>query len=66
MNYLPGGGEFGRGARREVRNPVLLLPAARSILALPVESRRPLGILLRQIADQANDSPRRRRSSSNL
>lgn len=55
MNAMPGGGEFGRGARREVRNPILLLPAAQGILALPVESRRPLGILLRQLADQAND-----------
>jgi len=55
MNFLPGGGEFGRGARREVRNPVLLLPAAQGILALPIDSRRPLGILLRQLADQAND-----------
>ena len=53
MNSLPGGGEFGRGARREVRNPVLLLPAARGILELPIESRRPLGILLRQLSDQA-------------
>lgn len=53
MNALPGGGEFGRGARREVRNPVLLLPASRGILDLPIESRRPLGILLRQLADQA-------------
>lgn len=55
MNVMPGGGQFGRGARREVRNPVLLLPAAQGILALPVESRRPLGILLRQLADQANE-----------
>jgi len=55
MNAMPGGGQFGRGARREVRNPVLLLPAAQGILALPVESRRPLGILLRQLADQANN-----------
>ena len=52
---MPGGGEFGRGAKREVRNPILSLPAARDILALPVDSRRPLGILLRQLADQAND-----------
>jgi len=52
---LPGGGEFGRGARREVRNPVLRLPAARSIAALPVETRRPLGLLLRQLAYQANE-----------
>jgi hypothetical protein len=55
MNALPGGGEFGRGARREVRNPVLLLPAARAILELPIESRRPLGLFLRQLADQANE-----------
>lgn len=52
---LPGGGEFGRGARREVRNPILRLEAARSICALPVETRRPLGILLRQLADQASE-----------
>lgn len=52
---LPGGGEFGRGARREVRNPILRLPAAKSILALPVETRRPLGLLLRELADQAAD-----------
>lgn len=52
---MPGGGQYGRGAKREVRNPVLMLPAARGILALPVEQRRPLGILLRELADQAND-----------
>lgn len=56
---LPGGGEFGRGARREVRNPVLMLPAAKAILNLPIESRRPLGILLRQLADQANEEAKR-------
>ena len=50
---LPGGGEFGRGARRDVRNPVLRLPAARSILMLPIETRRPLGILLRELAVDA-------------
>lgn len=59
MNALPGGGEFGRGARREVRNPVLLLPAAQGILALPIETRRPLGLLLRQLADQANSEAQR-------
>lgn len=52
---LPGGGEFGRGARREVRNPVLALPAAQAILDLPVEHRRPLGLLLRQLAVEANN-----------
>lgn len=51
---LPGGGEFGRGARADVRNPILRLPAAQAVLALPIEARRPLGILLRQLADQAN------------
>jgi hypothetical protein len=56
---LPGGGEFGRGARREVRNPVLRLPSARSILALPIETRRPLGLLLREIAAQAADEAQR-------
>ena len=50
---LPGGGEFGRGARREVRNPILMLPAAKSILDLPIEHRRPLGVLLRQLSQQA-------------
>jgi hypothetical protein len=50
---LPGGGTFGRSARREVRNPVLALPAARAIQALPLEQRRPLGILLRELAVQA-------------
>lgn len=57
----PGGGEFGRGTRADVRNPVLRLAAAQSILALPVETRRPLGILLRQLADQANAEAERSR-----
>ena len=52
---MPGGGEFGRGAKREVRNPILTLPAARDILDLPLDSRRPLGVLLRQLADQASE-----------
>lgn len=50
----PGGGQFGRGARAEVRNPVLLLPAAQTIRAMPVEIRRPLGVLFRELAEQAN------------
>jgi hypothetical protein len=58
---IPGGGEFGRGARLDVRNPVLRLPAAQEVLALPVETRRPLGILLRQLADQANTEAERSR-----
>jgi hypothetical protein len=47
---LPGGGQFGRGARREVRNPILALPSARAILALPAEQRAPFGVLLREMA----------------
>jgi len=43
-----------RSARREVRNPVLALPAARAIQDLPLEVRRPLGILLRELAQQAS------------
>lgn len=61
MNAIPGGGEFGRGARLDVRNPVLRLPAAQQILDMPVEQRRPLGILLRQLADQANSEAERSR-----
>lgn len=54
MNKIPGGGEFGRGAKIDVRNPVLKLPAARAILDLPIEQRRPLGLLLRDLAHQAD------------
>lgn len=43
-----------RSLQRDVRNPVFRLPAAEAILALPLDQRRPLGILLRQLADQAN------------
>lgn len=52
MTQMPGGGEFGRSARREVRNPVLRLPASREIMDRPVEERRPLGTLLRQLSKQ--------------
>ena len=52
--FMPGGGAFGRAARREVRNPILALPAARAIATLPIEQRRPLGILLRELAAQAD------------
>jgi hypothetical protein len=55
VNYLPSGVDFGRSQRREVRNPVLRLAAAQGIVGLPIEQRRPLGILLRQLADQANE-----------
>ena len=43
-----------RSARIHVRNPVLGLPAAKAIIALPEEQRRPLGILLRQLAAEAD------------
>jgi hypothetical protein len=62
---MPGGGAYGRSARREVRNPVLALPSARAIMDLPAEQRRPLGILLRELAfqcdDQANEAWRKRK-----
>jgi hypothetical protein len=51
---LPGGGAFGRSARREVRNPVLALPAAQRIAHLPREHRALLGALLRDLAAEAN------------
>jgi hypothetical protein len=51
---LPGGGAYGRSAKIEVRNPVLALPSARRILDLPPEIRRPLGILLRELAAEAD------------
>lgn len=54
---VPGGGEFGRGLRADVRNPVLRLPAMQEILALPPDapiSRRQVGLIVRQLADQAN------------
>lgn len=53
--YLPGGGIFGRSARREVRNPILSLPSAKAILDLPPEQRRPLGLLLRELARDADE-----------
>lgn len=56
---MPGGGVYGRSAKAEVRNPVLALPSARLILALPPEQRRPLGILLRELAVDADDKAER-------
>lgn len=51
---IPGGGAFGRSAKLEVRNPILRLPATRAIIEqMDPESRRLLGTLLRQLADQA-------------
>lgn len=54
---IPGSGDFGRGARADVRNPILRLPAMQEILALPPDApitRRQVGLLVRQLADQAN------------
>jgi hypothetical protein len=53
ITSLPGGGAYGRSAKAEVRNPVLALPSARRILDLPPEQRRPLGVLLRELATDA-------------
>ncbi|MCW3657583.1 hypothetical protein K6L27_05295 [Burkholderia cenocepacia] len=35
-------------------NPLLRLPAARALTALPLESRRALSVVLRALRDQAN------------
>lgn len=43
-----------RSNKAEVRNPILRLPSARQILALPIAERRPLGILLRELAKEAD------------
>lgn len=52
---MPGGGVFGRSALAEVRNPILGLPAARSIMMLPPAVRGPLAYLLRVLAQQADE-----------
>lgn len=52
--HLPGGGAYGRSALAEIRNPILALPSARAILALPAEQRRPLGLLLRELSAEAD------------
>lgn len=52
--FMPGGGAYGRSAKPEIRNPVLRLPATQAIIEqVPPETRRLLGTLLRQLADQA-------------
>ena len=43
-----------RSARRGVRNPVLLLPAATRLCSLPAGQRHLLGDLLREIAANAD------------
>lgn len=40
-------------AQREIRNPVLALPAVANLRALPVESRKALTAILRDIASDA-------------
>ncbi|MBP7337673.1 hypothetical protein [Niveispirillum sp.] len=50
---MPGGGAYGRSARREVRNPVLALPSISLILNLPPEQRAVLCALLRDLSADA-------------
>jgi hypothetical protein len=42
-----------RSARREVRNPILTLPAARRILVLPLQERAVLADRLQDLATDA-------------
>ncbi|MDB5358800.1 MAG: hypothetical protein JWO51_97 [Rhodospirillales bacterium] len=51
---MPGGGAYGRSAKLMTRNPILALPSAQTIRDLPPDQRRPLGILLRELAVQAD------------
>jgi uncharacterized membrane protein len=44
-----------RSSRREVRNPILALPAAQELLALPMEQRQILKRLLRQLKAQCRE-----------
>jgi hypothetical protein len=54
MNIAFDDAAFRRSARRGVRNPVLLLPAAARICSLPIGQRQLLGDLLREIARDAD------------
>lgn len=55
MNAMPGGGEFGRGARVDVRNPIVLLPEAQALAAtMTPEQRRAFGDLMRAMAREAD------------
>jgi hypothetical protein len=55
MNAMPGGGEFGRGARVDVRNPIVLLPEAQALAAsMTAEQRRLFGDLMRAMAREAD------------
>lgn len=48
-----------RSLKPDVRNPVLRLTSARLIQSLPIEQRRLLGILLRDLAKDANEQAER-------
>lgn len=50
---VPGGGAFGRSAKREVRNPVLALPAAHAIISLPSSQRLALASILMDLSADA-------------
>ncbi len=55
MNAQPGGGEFGRGSRVDVRNPIVLMPEAQALYASCTPAQRRLwGDLLRAMAAKAN------------
>lgn len=55
MNAMPGGGEFGRGARVDVRNPIVLMPEAVALAAaLSPGQRRLFGDLMRRMAVEAD------------
>lgn len=55
MNAMPGGGEFGRGARVDVRNPVMLMPEMRELYDSATPAQRALwGKLLRAMAASAD------------
>lgn len=55
MNTMPGGGEFGRGARVDVRNPIILMPEAQALLsAMTPQQRHLFGRLMRRMAANAD------------
>lgn len=56
MTEVRGGGEIGRSARADVRNPALRLPAMQEVLALHPDtpmSRRDWGRILRDFSAQS-------------
>lgn len=52
---LPGGGVYGRSARREVRNPILAMPEIKELQALPLDQRRLIAKVARAVAARANE-----------